>query len=292
MRQSMRLPIILALRGHRGVRCMPKGLSCTSLSSGYDRRAGTKISGVSLSFGQGRFTALIGPNGCGKTTLLKALIGFLPCWEGDVALDAEPIRSIPRKRLARRVAYLPQETHCPDYLTVGELMEMGTHAQAPVFAMRPSLSRRRAEAILADVGLQGLGAAQVNRLSGGQRQRAFLAMILAQDADILLLDEPVNHLDLRHQYGILSLVRQLVTRRGRTVIAVLHDLNLTGAFADEVALMQSGRVIAHAPVPEVLTAARIEEVFGLRGEVRQHKGRLSFLPDIDTEPGPTLRAVK
>lgn len=144
------------------------------------------------------------------------------------------------------------------------------------------------------MGLQGLGAAQVNHLSGGQRQRAFIGMVLAQDADILLLDEPVNHLDIRYQYEVLTLVRDLMARRGRTVVAVLHDLNLAGAFADRVALMEGGRLTVHAPCAEVLTAERIAQVWGIRGEVVTRGARVSFLPEVRSfeTPANNIRVIR
>ena len=259
---------------------MESGRCCEGLSTGYDRRAGPQVTGVSLRFAPGRFTALLGPNGCGKSTLLRALMGFLPTWEGQASLDGKSVATIPRKAMARRVAWLPQESHCPDYLTVGELLELGVHAQAGRFGFGGGLLSERAEAVLAEVGLTGMGAAQVNRLSGGQRQRAFIAMVLAQDAEILLLDEPVNHLDIRYQYEIMALVQSLMNRRGRTVIAVLHDRNLAGAFADDIALMRDGRLIAHAPTADILTKARIEEIYGIRGEILVRGKRLFFMPEI------------
>lgn len=271
---------------------MTQGLSCDGLTTGYNRRAGPCVSGVSLCFHPGRFTALLGPNGCGKSTLLKAIMGFEPPWEGRALLDGAPISSLPRKSLARRVAYLAQDNPCPDYLTVGELLDLGAHAQSGFLGLGRGLARSRAEQILAETGLEGMGAAQVNRLSGGQRQRAFIAMILAQDAEILLLDEPVNHLDIRHQFGVLSLVRRLMAARGRTVIAVLHDLNLAGAFADQTILMRDGRVIAHDRTAAVLTAQRIEDVFGLSGEVLTRSGRFFFLPDLEENLSAPLKAVR
>lgn len=271
---------------------MSAGVSCKGLTAGYDRRAEPIVSGVSLNFRPRRFTALLGPNGCGKSTLLKTIMGFLPAWEGRAFLDGAEIAGMRRKRLARRIAYLPQDNRCPDYLTVGELLELGANAQSSFLGFGRGLDRSRAERILADVGLEGMGAAQVNQLSGGQFQRAFIAMILAQDADILLMDEPVNHLDILHQYGVLSLVRRLMATRGCTVIAVLHDLNLAGAFADDVALMRAGRLIAHDQAQTVLDADRIEDVFGIRCEVIHRKGRLSFLPEFAKDAFAHLKAVE
>ncbi|MGP9806207.1 ABC transporter ATP-binding protein [Paracoccus sp. NSM] len=262
-------------------------LECRNLTTGYDRRTGPRISDVTLSVRPGCLTALLGPNGCGKSTLLRALMGFQPAWQGQALLDGRPVASIPRRDMARRVAWLPQDSRCPDYLTVGELLDLGCHSRAGTLSGHPVLTGDEAARILSEVGLEGMGLAQVNRLSGGQRQRAFIAMVLAQDAEILLLDEPVNHLDIRYQYEIMALVRDLMIRRGRTVVVVLHDLNLAAGFADQVALMQDGRLAAEGSPGQILTEPRIAEVFGLRVERLDRDGRLAFLPAL---PMPTSDA--
>nr|WP_233253573.1 ABC transporter ATP-binding protein [Paracoccus binzhouensis] len=231
-------------------------------------------------FAPGRFTALVGPNGCGKSTLLKAVMGFLRPQAGRVTLDGLPMARIPRRALARRIAWLPQENHWPDYLTLGELVEMGGHARQGLFAGPDARDRRLFGEALRTVGLQDHAHLPVNALSGGQRQRAFVAMVLAQDTPIVLMDEPVNHLDVTYQYALLGLVRDLTRRRGRTVVSVLHDLNLALSFADDVVMMAAGRAQAAGPVAEVLNPANLRAVFGLEAQVIHHQGRRICLPDL------------
>ena len=254
-------------------RCL---LTLEQITAGYGRNSVLK--GISLSIRPGRLTALIGPNGCGKSTLLKAVIGLLPVSGGTVTLDGARLADIPRRQLARRIAYMPQENYCPDYLTLGELVEIGGYASQPLFRRETADRREGYRHALRTVGLGDMAHRQVNALSGGQRQRAFIAMTLAQDAGILLMDEPVNHLDVTYQYAILELVRDLVVTHGRTVVAVLHDLNLALAFADETVLLSDGELVASGPTPDVITADRLRAVFDLDAEVFQRDGRRICLP--------------
>ncbi|WP_333830224.1 ABC transporter ATP-binding protein [Pararhodobacter sp.] len=241
------------------------------------------LNGVSAAFAPGRLTALVGPNGCGKSTLLRAIMGLIPVQGGAVTLDGAPLSRLTRRQLARAVAWLPQASHCPDYLTLGELVEMGAHARQGWF--RPADAPRRTEfaEALRIVGLEAEAARAVNTLSGGQRQRAFIAMALAQQAPTLLLDEPVNHLDTRYQIAILALLRRLAHEQGRRVVVVLHDLNLATGFADDAVLMAAGRVLAQGPVAGVITPARVAECFGIEAEVFRRGERLVCLPAIPAD---------
>ncbi|MEF2072685.1 ABC transporter ATP-binding protein [Consotaella aegiceratis] len=233
---------------------------------------------VSVEFAAGRLTALVGPNGCGKSTLLKAIMGFVSVSRGEVVLGDRPIRDFGRRALARRIAYLPQESHCPDYMTLGELVELAGYARYSWIGGPSAQDRLLFREALDIVGLADLAHRPVNALSGGQRQRAFIAMVLAQDADIVLMDEPVNHLDLKYQYAVLDLVRDLTLRHGKTVIAVLHDLNLTAAFADDVVMLRDGRVMAAGPVAATVNPATVEAVFDLKADIFARDGRLVCLP--------------
>ena len=192
---------------------------------------------VSATFAAGRLTALAGPNGCGKSTLLKSVMGFLPPLAGAVRLDGEEIDTRRRRALARRIAYLPQECHCPDYMTLGELIALAGHARSALFGGPSDRDKALFAQALEAVGLAEQAHRLVNSLSGGQRQRAWIAMVLAQDTDVVLLDEPVNHLDMKYQYEVLELVRAMVDEKGKTVIVVLHDINLATAFADDIVLL-------------------------------------------------------
>ena len=240
------------------------------------------LRGVSIGFRPGRLTALVGPNGCGKSTLLKAIMGFVPVDEGCVTLDGHPIQTIGRRALARRIAYLPQESHCPDYLTLGELIELSGYARYSLLGGPTARDRALFQTALTTVGLADLAHRRVNSLSGGQRQRAWVAMVLAQDADIVLMDEPVNHIDIKFQYSVLAIIRDLTVARGKTVIAVLHDLNLTAAFADDVIMLRDGQVVAAGPVADTLTAPVVARVFDLEADIFQREGRLVCLPRVAT----------
>ncbi|MDF1791228.1 MAG: ABC transporter ATP-binding protein [Thalassobaculaceae bacterium] len=252
-------------------------LASHDLTVSYGPDSRPVLHALSVAFARERFTALVGPNGCGKSTLLKAIMGFLKPWAGRVTLDGAPLVGMPRRELARRIAYLPQENFCPDHIRLGELVELGGYARYAMFGGPSDADRRLFEAALATVGLDGMGSVRVSAMSGGQRQRAWLAMVLAQDADTILLDEPVNHLDLKYQYQILDLVHTL-TRRGKTVVAVLHDLNLTAAFADAVVMLKDGAVVAEGPTAEAVTTETVRRVFDFEADVFERDGRLVCLP--------------
>ena len=252
-------------------------LTCDRLTVAYAPAAPPVLNDVSVGFAEGRFTALVGPNGCGKSTLIKAIMGFLPHAQGDITLDGAGLRNIPRRDLARRIAYLPQENYCPDYITLAELVELGGYARYSLFGGPDERDRSLFADALATVGLEGLAAQPVNALSGGQRQRAWIAMILAQDTDIILLDEPVNHLDVHFQYAILDLLRVL-TLRGKTIVTVLHDLNLTAAFADDIVMMRDGRIIAQGRTADTMSAGSVRAVFDFDADIFTRGGRLVCLP--------------
>ncbi|EIM76994.1 ABC transporter [Nitratireductor aquibiodomus RA22] len=262
-------------------------LSSHTLSVSYGPKGARVLDGFSAGFAHRRFTALVGPNGCGKSTFLKTVMGFLKPVSGEVTLDGQPIAGIGRRALARRIAYLPQENFCPDYLSVGELVELGGYARYSLFGGPSDADRKAFLNALATVGLSDMGHLPVNRLSGGQRQRAWIAMVLAQDADIILLDEPVNHLDLRFQYSVLELVRDLTIQRGKTVISVLHDLNLAATFADDVVIMREGRTIADGPTEQTITRDNVMAAFEIEADVFARDGRIVCLP----EPKRTQQAL-
>ncbi|PTW56559.1 iron complex transport system ATP-binding protein [Breoghania corrubedonensis] len=239
------------------------------------------LNGLSVGFEPGRMTALVGPNGCGKSTLLKAIMGFVPLRAGIVRLAGEDLHRIARRGFARRIAYLPQESHCPDYMTLGELVELAGYARYSLLGGPSARDRELFAHALETVGLADMADRQVNALSGGQRQRAFIAMVLAQDAEIVLMDEPVNHLDMKYQYAVLDLVRDLTETHGKTVVTVLHDLNLTTTFADNVVMMREGRLEAMGAVGETVTAETVSRVFDLDADIFARNGRLVCLPNRD-----------
>jgi iron complex transport system ATP-binding protein len=238
------------------------------------------LEGITAEFAEGRMTALAGANGCGKSTLLKAIMGFMPALSGSIRLGDQAISAIGRKALAKRIAYLPQECHCPDYMTLGELVELSGHARYSLFGGPQESDRVLFANALEAVGLADKAHCMVNSLSGGQRQRAWIAMVLAQDTDIVLLDEPVNHLDMKYQYAVLDLIRAMTERQGKTVVIVLHDINLASAFADDIVLLKQGRIIQAGPVTEKVTPEAIASVFDIETDVFMHEGRRVCLPRV------------
>lgn len=248
------------------------------LAASYGK--GMVLQKFSARFRQGRLTALVGANGCGKSTLLKAIMGFLPVTRGTIRIGDHAVSALGRRALARRIAYLPQENHCPDYFTLGELVWLGGYARYPLLGGPSDKDRQLFHEALETVGLVDMAHRPVNSLSGGQRQRAWLAMVLAQDAEVVLMDEPVNHLDIKYQYAVLELVRTLTLQHGKTIIAVLHDLNLAAAFADEVVMLRDGRVAAAGSVAETITASTVAHVFDLQADVFRRNGRLVCLPHV------------
>ena len=223
------------------------------------------IDGVSVTARPGRVLGLIGPNGSGKTTLLRLLYGALRSGTGQVTVDGDPLRGLPPREAARRLAVVVQETGGETALTVGEMVLLGRGPHLGAFQRTGDADRAVAADCLARVGATHLGARPFAGLSGGERQRVLIARALAQQATHLLLDEPTNHLDIRYQHEILRLVRGL----GTTAIVVLHDLNLAARYCDDLVLLGSGLggarggVVAAGTVDEVLDPAILEPVYGI-----------------------------
>lgn len=262
-------------------------ISCQNITCGYGKTP--ILQDFSLDFTPQKFTALIGENGCGKSTLLKSIMGFLPLTTGDITITSpnspqnspQNLHDLPPRQRAKLVAYLPQHTHCPDYLTVAELVQLGRYAYGGgLFGRVSQDDTQRFMHALEQVGLIDRAGEQVNALSGGQRQRAWIAMILAQDSDVILLDEPVNHLDVRYQYSVLALVREIMAKTNKTIIAVLHDLNQASVFADEICLLKQGKKIAHGTAPDVMNTHNIKAGFDFDGDFVPVGGRVFCVPDV------------
>ncbi|MBL1377487.1 ABC transporter ATP-binding protein [Zobellella iuensis] len=218
----------------------------------------------------GRITVLLGANGCGKSTLLKTLAGLQPAREGRIRIGREELAAIPGRRLARRLAFLPQHPAAPDTLTVAELVMMGRYPyRRPLMPPAPADHGAVAEA-LRQTDMAALAGRRLSALSGGQRQRAWLAMVLAQQTDILMLDEPTSYLDLSHQYELLNLLRRLNREQGKTLVLVLHDLNQAFEFADHLIYMKQGRLVAEGSPAETATPELVDTIFGLHCDIRPH----------------------
>jgi iron complex transport system ATP-binding protein len=224
------------------------------------------LRGLDLALPAGGLVALLGANGSGKTTVLRLLSGALAPDAGEARLEGRSIGEWRRDALARRVAVLPQQLDLPDGFRAAELVEMGRapHARR-LFGSTPE-DERAVERALADADALDLAGRYPHELSGGERQRVLVAMALAQEPELLLLDEPTLHLDLAHQLSLLTAIRRLRAQRGLTVLAVLHDVNLAAAFAPRVVVLADGMVAADGPPDEVLSPVLVERVFGVSVE--------------------------
>lgn len=243
-------------------------IAAERLSAGY--RGKRCLHEITLRVPAGRISVLLGANGSGKSTLLKTLAGLQPPLGGDIHLQGDPLAALSGRRLAQRLAFLPQQPAAPDTLSVAQLVMMGRHPYRRLL-LPPSAADHRAVAeAMAQTDVTTLADRPLGQLSGGQRQRAWLAMVLAQHAEILMLDEPTSYLDLSHQYELLNLLRRLNRERGMTLVLVLHDLNQAFEFADYLVYMQAGRLVAEGAPAETARPELIERVFGLACEIRTH----------------------
>lgn len=240
-------------------------LAVADLSVGYPGLLEPIIRELSLTLPAGKITALIGPNGSGKSTLLKSMSRVLEPLAGSVLLNGSPVHQQPRRQVARTLTSLPQAPIAPEGLTVRQLCEFGRRAHRQRFGRGDAqLDRQVVDRALQDTGMGALKHRVLESLSGGQRQRAWIAMALAQDTAVMLLDEPTTFLDLAHQLDVLRLLRRLNRDRGRTIVMVLHDLNLAGQFADHLVVVAEQRLAAAGAPWEVLTPGLLDDVFGLR----------------------------
>lgn len=212
-------------------------------------------------------TTVIGPNGCGKSTLLRALGRLLRPADGHVLLDGKRIDRTPTKQVATELALLPQSPLAPEGLVVRDLVARGRHPRQSWLRQWSADDEAVVARTLAWTSMTDLADHPVDELSGGQRQRAWIAMALAQQTDLVLLDEPTTYLDLSHQIEVLDLARTLNHEHGRTVVMVLHDLNLAARYSDQVVALHDGRVVASGTPETVITPALLRDVFGLDARV-------------------------
>ena len=235
-------------------------LTARNLRLAYDKRV--VVDDLSVDVPDGGFTIVVGPNACGKSTLLKALSRTLKPASGQVLLDGEPIDSYRSKAVARQLAMLPQSPIAPEAITVRDLVGRGRYPHQHLLQQWSHEDELAVADALSSTGCADLSGRYVAELSGGQRQRVWIAMILAQQTDFLLLDEPTTFLDIAHQYEVLELCARLHSD-GRTLVAVLHDLNQAARYASNLVVMKEGRIVASGLPGDILTADLVESVFGL-----------------------------
>lgn len=236
-------------------------LTVDTLSAGYGQAA--ILRDLNLTVPTGRITAIVGANACGKSTLLRCMSRLLKPEQGQVLLDGRAIHRTPPRELARRLGLLPQTPLAPGGITVADLVSHGRHPHKGLLARWRAEDDRAVARALTATRTDTLADRDLDALSGGQRQRVWIAMALAQETDVLLLDEPTTYLDINHQIEVLDLLVDLNRDRQTTIVMVLHDLNLAARYADTLVAMKNGAIHAAGPPQEVLTEATVEQAFGL-----------------------------
>jgi iron complex transport system ATP-binding protein len=237
-------------------------LRAEGLSLGYDER--NIVTNLDLTVLDRKVTAIVGANACGKSTVLRGLARLLKPRHGAVYLDGKQLTQLSTLDVAKKLGLLPQAPVAPDGITVADLVSRGRYPHQGWFRRWTENDHEAVTLALAATGTADLINRPLRELSGGQKQRVWVAMALAQDTDLLLLDEPTTYLDINHQVELLRLLRALNTDSGKTIVAVLHDLNLASRFCDHIVAMAGGAIVAEGPPAEVITAELVEKVFGLR----------------------------
>lgn len=253
-------------------------LTAETLTAGYGSR--TILTDLDLTVPPGGITAIVGANACGKSTLLRCLARLLKPSTGQVVLDGRSVRDIPTRDLARRLGLLPQQPISPDGISVADLVSHGRHPHQGMLSRWTHADDEAVARALEATRTADLAERDVDELSGGQRQRVWIAMALAQETDVLLLDEPTTFLDIAHQIEVLDLLVDLNRRRGTTIVMVLHDLNLAARYADHLVAIRQGRVYAAGVPDQVLTEEMVSDVFGVpcRVMVDPTSGQPMMLP--------------
>lgn len=239
-------------------------ITTKSLSVSYGKK--TIIKDLSLSLPAGKITALIGPNGCGKSTLLKALSRIKKPNAGEITVAGKSLSSFGDKELARELSLLSQILTAPEGVTVRRLVEYGRSPYISHWGKLNKQDKQVVESSLSEAGVMNLAELRLDSLSGGQRQRAWIAMVLAQDTGIVLLDEPTTYLDLSHQVELMDIMQNL-NQQGKTVVVVLHDLNQACRYCDNLVVLKDGQLVVQGKPESVLTEQLLEDVFALKAKV-------------------------
>ncbi|MCA6926316.1 Fe(3+) dicitrate ABC transporter ATP-binding protein FecE [Pectobacterium versatile] len=239
-------------------------LTTQNLTAGYgDKRI---LDGLSLSLPAGKITALLGPNGCGKSTLLKCFAKLLTLESGTIQLNGKSLSMFSARQLSRHLALLPQQHLTPEGITVRDMVAYGRSPWLSLWGRLSPDDRQRVQLAMEKTHIVDLADKRLTDLSGGQRQRAFLAMLLAQDTPVVLLDEPTTYLDINHQVELMKLLREL-NQAGKTVVTVLHDLNQASRYCDHLVMLADGRVMAEGSPHEVMKPELLQRVFSIDAEI-------------------------
>jgi iron complex transport system ATP-binding protein len=240
-------------------------LRTEKLTVGYDDN--TIITDLTVGIPDGRVTAIVGPNACGKSTLLRGLARLLKPSSGEVILDGLDINTLHTKEVARRLGLLPQTSIAPEGITVADLVSRGRFPHQKVLRQWSSADADAVAEAMRATAVEELSGRLVDELSGGQRQRVWVAMVLAQETPLVLLDEPTTYLDIAHQVELLDLFAKLNREQDRTVVAVLHDLNHACRYADHIIAMKSGQIVVQGDPNDVITEQLVEDVYGLKCQI-------------------------
>lgn len=259
-------------------------LSLCGLSVGYGDRA--IVRDVDLDVAPGQITTIIGPNGCGKSTLLKAIAGILPPYAGEILIQGRPRAGQRPRALARQMAMLPQGPIAPEGLSVRELVAQGRFPHQSLLRQWSPEDEAAIARAMALTDVTELSDTPVAALSGGQRQRCWIAMVLAQETGIVLLDEPATFLDLKFQIELMQILRHVARQERRSLLVVMHELNVAAGFADWIVMMRAGGIAAQGSAEEVITPANLRDVFALEANVMTdpHSGRPVCLPVLESAP--------
>jgi iron complex transport system ATP-binding protein len=243
-------------------------LQAQSVDLAYDERVIAK--NLTLTIPDGKVSVLIGPNGSGKSTALRSLARLLPPRRGSVVLDGRSIQEISTKEVARTLAILPQVMLTPESISVEDLVWFGRHPHRTALKLPGEVDRQAVEWALRVTSTAEIRDQHVDQLSGGQRQRVWIALCLAQETDLVLLDEPTTYLDVAYQLEVLDLLAELNREQGKTVVMVLHDFNMAAEYGDHIFVMKSGTLVAEGSPQEVFTRETILDVFGVDSQVMVH----------------------
>ena len=239
-----------------------------NISKFYEKKE--VVNNVSLSIEKGKITALVGENGAGKSTVLSMIARFMKASKGEIILEGQPISSIKDLEMAKKMAVLKQMNTTNVKLTIRELVELGRFPHSK--GRLSPIDHEKVDEALEYLTLHNIQHQYLDEISGGQRQRAFIAMVVAQDTEYILLDEPLNNLDMRNSVRMMKIFRKLTDELGKTIIMVIHDINFASAYADNMVAMKGGKLIHAGTVDELMTEERLKQIFGMNCNVQDFKG--------------------